>query len=108
MATLYITEFQALGQSGLPTSGFGPNGPTQAALQPPVVDQTPIVISGASTQSAAFNTATTLVRIHADSVCSVLFGANPTATTANARLASGQTEYFGVAGGMKVAVIANT
>jgi len=107
MATLYITEFQALGQAGLPTSGFGPNGPTQAAQQPPVVDQTPLAI-GAATQSAAFNAATTLVRLHADSVCSILFGANPTATTANARMAAGQTEYFGVLPGMKVSVIANT
>jgi len=48
------------------------------------------------------------VRLHADSVCSVLFGTNPTATTANARMAAGQTEYFGVAPGMKVSVIANT
>lgn len=108
MATLYITEFQALGQAGLPTNGFGPNGPTQAAQQPPVADQTPVSITGASAQSAAFNAATTLVRIHTDSICSILFGTNPTATTANARMVAGQTEYFGVLPGMKVAVIANT
>lgn len=108
MATLYITEFQALGQAGLPTNGYGPNGPTQAAQQPPVVDQTPVAITGASAQSAAFNAATTLVRIHTDSICSVLFGANPTALTTSARMVAGQTEYFGVLPGMKVAVIANT
>ena len=105
MATLYITEFQALGQSGMPTWGTT-NGPTQAAQQPPIAEQT--VAIGASTQSAAFNAATVLVRLHTDAICSVLFGTNPTATTASARLAAGQTEYFGVAPGMKVAVITNT
>lgn len=101
MATLYITEFSDLSVS------FARGNLAQVVAQPPVVEQTPLAI-GVAAQSAAFNANTTLVRLHADSVCSILFGANPTATTANARMAAGQTEYFGVAPGMKVSVIANT
>lgn len=107
MATLYITEFQALGQAGLPTNGYGPNGPTQAAQQPPTAEQT-VAIGGVSVASAAFNAATTLVRLHTDAICSIEFGAAPTATATTARMAAGQTEYFGVLPGMKVAVITNT
>lgn len=111
MATLYITEFQALGQAGLPTNGYGPNGPTQAAQQPPVAADQTVAIAAGSASSAAFNAATVLVRLHTDAICSVLFGlpgATPTALTTSARMVAGQTEYFGVLPGMKVAVIANT
>lgn len=111
MATLYVTEFQALGQAGLPTNGYGPNGPTQAAQQPPVTADQTVAIGGASVASVAFNAATTLVRLHTDSICSILFGqpgATPTALTTSARMVAGQTEYFGVLPGMKVAVISNT
>lgn len=109
MATLYITEFQALGQASLPTYASGPNGPSQAALQPPVAEQT-VAIGGASAASAAFNASTSLVRIHTDAICSVEFGTAPTATTSTARMVAGQTEYFGVVPGqsLKVAVITNT
>lgn len=107
MATLYISEFQALGSAGMPTWGASPNGPTQAAQQPSLVDQV-VAIGGTSTQSSAFGAATVLVRIHTDSICSVAFGTNPTATATTARLVAGQTEYFGVAPLSKVAVITNT
>lgn len=107
MATLYITEFQALGQAGLPSWGYGPNAPTQAAQQPPIAEQT-VAISGSSSTSAAFNAATVLVRLHTDAICSIEFGNAPAAGTTDARMAAGQTEYFGVTPGMKVAVISNT
>ena len=109
MATLYITEFQAIGYAGMPPLAAGTNGPTQAAQQPVVAEQT-VTIGGSSTASAAFNAATTLVRLHTDSICSIEFGTAPTATTATARMVAGQTEYFGVpqAGALKVAVITNT
>lgn len=101
MSTLYITEFADLSVS------FVRGNMAQAAAQPPVAEQTE-AIGGSSAASNAFNANTTLVRIHADSICSILFGTTPVATTANARMVAGQTEYFGVAPGMKVAVIANT
>ena len=102
MAFLYISEYADLGNTR--------NAQTiQMAAAPPVAEQT-VANAGATTQSAAFNNQTRFVRLHTDTVCSVAFGANPTATTASARLAAGSTEYFGVPQGQafKVAAILNT
>ena len=100
MSTLYITEFQGIAPDNLGTV-------PQAAKQPGT-DQTPITISGVAAASQAFAGATRLVRIHSDVVCSIAFGKAPTATTANARLAANQTEYFVVNPGDKVSVVSNT
>jgi len=100
MATLYVSEFAGMGS--------GANAAPQAVMQPPLAEQA-VAIGGASAQSAAFNARTRIVRLHADSICSIEFGVNPTATATTARLAANQTEYFSVGegGAMKVAVIAN-
>ena len=99
MAVLYIAEFSQL----MPT----PGGTGQAPRTPPIAEQT-VAIGGASAASGAFNTATNFVRVHTDAICSIAFGASPVATTAQMRLAAGQTEYFGVNAGDKIAVISNT
>jgi hypothetical protein len=103
MVKLYIREYVVMPQQ----TGMGlPIG------QEPGVDQTPVAIGAGSLQSAAFATATRFVRIHADAICSIEFGSNPTATANSMRFAAGQTEYFGVknsdATPLKVAVITNT
>lgn len=99
MATLYITEFARLYSN--------PNGVCQTAYQPPTTADQTVSIGGSSTQSNAFNAATNIVRLHADSICSVEFGSNPTASTTCARMAANQTEYYAVVPGQKVAVISN-
>lgn len=103
MATVYITEFARAGADRLGQPLY--NVPRQA----PLAEQT-VAIGGASAQSAVLNAETTLVRVHTDAICSVLFGVNPTATTAKMRMAAGQTEYFSVPAnsGLKIAVISNT
>jgi hypothetical protein len=79
----------------------------QAVVTPPLASQK-IAITASSVQSAAFNASTTIIRVHCDAVCSVqIGGTNPTATTSSARLAAGQTEYFMVTPGDKLAVIEN-
>jgi hypothetical protein len=94
--TLYITEF-----SGPPAVSVY----YQAANAPAVANQT-VAIAGASAQSAVFSSTTKLVRIHTDVACMVnVGGTNPTATTSNMRLAAGQTEYFVVVPGQRLAVI---
>lgn len=98
MATLYVTEFAASGVQ---------RGPIPVAFGLPVVRSNNISMSGASAQSAAFNANTTLIRVHADAICSVLIGTNPTALTTDARMAADQTEYFAVAAGQKIAAISN-
>jgi hypothetical protein len=102
MATLYITEFTSIAFPGPEPHGF------QAPLEPGA-DQPPLTI-GVQVQSATFAATTRVVRVHCDSVCSIAFGTNPTATTSSRRLAANQTEYFGVSpnAGLKLSVVQNT
>lgn len=97
MATLYIAEFRQVGDLGR----------IQAPEQPPYAEQT-VAIGVGSVQSSAFNTATKFIRVHTDAICSIKIGSNPTATATTARMAAGQTEYFTVLAGHKLAVIVNT
>lgn len=99
MAVLYITEYAKLGVIFGKTSAI--------ALAPPIASQT-VAIGGSTTPSAAVNTATRYVRLHTDAICSVTFGTAPTAASTDMRMAAGQTEYFAVSPGTKVAVITNT
>lgn len=98
MGILYISEY---------TEGFNPYAPTVGS-EPSTVQQA--ITYGVSTASAAFRTDTKLVRIHNDatSPCSIQFGVSPVATTAKARMAANQTEYFKVSPGHQVAAITNT
>jgi hypothetical protein len=96
MATLYITEFAPGGLNVV-----------QAAICPPLAQQT-VPIGAGSAASAAFGTSTGLVRLQPDATCSIAFGFNPSATAAAMRLSAGQTEYFVVQPGSKVAAITNT
>lgn len=104
MATLYITEYGKLGQVAL--DGFGPSGPTQAALEPALANQA-VAISGTSAASSAFNANTMLVRLYTDTACWVTFATSPTATNAKTPLAANAPEYFAVplGGTYKVAAI---
>jgi len=110
MASLYVTEYQGVGQVD-PDSTDGNTSFKVTAQAPkgPSLAEQKITISGVTTQSAAFNRLTRLIRVHTDVVCSVAVGgANPSATTSSARLAANQTEYFSVDPGDKIAVISNS
>jgi len=107
MAVLYVTEYAtiAIMQAGRMT---------QVPQEPPLAEQA-ISITAGSTQTAAFNAKTALVRVHSDVICGVTFGTNPTATAVaggvgSGRFAANQTEYRGVPLGaaFKAAVIATT
>lgn len=86
---LFITEFTFLASDSRANLLPVPQ-------EPPVAEQ--VVLSGpASTRSAALNTATFLVRLHADeNVHVALGGGSINATTTNRRLAAGQTEYVSI------------
>lgn len=100
MAVLYISEF---------SNGASVIGTALVAMmpQPSITDQT-VAISGSSAQSAAFNARTRAVLLSADAICSIAFGANPTATATNLRLPANTIIAFAVVPGQKVAVISNT
>jgi len=106
MTKLYISEYARM----TPSSGPG-NTVVQAPEEPPITTQVVDYTSGAA-QSAAFNAKTKFVRLHCDSICSVKFGANPTATVNDPRMAAGQTEFRGVniadGSAAKVSAITNT
>ncbi len=105
MSKLYISEYARMTQA----SGPG-NAVVQAPEEPPVATQAIDFTSGA-VQSAAFSAKTRFVRLHTDAICSVKFGAAPTATANDPRLAAGQTELRGIPGdgsAAKVSAIANT
>ena len=97
MASLYITEYSGTARQH-----------TQIAMTPAVAHQKLTI--GSETDSAAFNANTRFIRVHADTVCSILIEnveTAPTATTSMTRMAADQTEYFGVIPGGKLSVIAN-
>lgn len=102
MATLYITEYESLNQSHLAGTG------APIVKCPPLAKQT-VAISGSSTASLAFSSTTRIIRVHADSICSVAIGnVQPVASTSDPRFAANQTEYFAVKPGDSLAVISNT
>jgi hypothetical protein len=96
MATLYVREYShvAMANPGLAVQ----------AGQEPGTDQT--VSFTTTTQSTAFAADTVLVRISSDAECHLVFGSNPTATTAGAQMQANVPEFFGVVGGHKVAAVA--
>lgn len=99
---LYISEYDN-------TTETRERGWTVAApKEPALVVQTPVAISGTSAQSAAFNQYTRFVMVHADVICSIRFGEDPTATIDDARMVADETRFFGVRPGDRIAVISNT
>lgn len=101
MAFLYITEYAEQAKDFK-------DALLPAGVMPPVAEQR-VANAGASAQSAALNDRTKFVMLHADSICSVKFGANPTAVVEEHRMGAGETRYYGVnIVGMKIAAVLNT
>jgi hypothetical protein len=94
MAKGYVTEFKDV-NAGSPVAAGG------------YLEQTPVTFT-TTTQSAAFAANTVLIRVHVDAICSIAIGKDPTATTSTMRLVAGQTEYFAVSAGDKIAFVTNT
>jgi hypothetical protein len=99
MAKLYITEFSGV--------GYEPGAATQAPKIPPIAEQA--VTFTTSTQSAAFNASTTMVRLIADAACRIEWGTNPSADANNMMMAANAAEFFVLQGtGLKLAVYDGT
>ena len=75
------------------------------AAPAPAIRTTVVPITGASVQSLVFTATTKLVRVHCDISCYVAFGANAAATDQSMLLGAGQTEYFTVIPGQRLAVL---
>jgi hypothetical protein len=74
----------------------------------PVIAFQQVAIGAGTVQSAAFNDATRFIRVQAEGIACIDIGQNPTATAAKLRLTAGQTEYYGVSPGWKLACITTT
>lgn len=74
----------------------------------PMTSQAAITATASSQQSAAFASTTEIVIVDTDEAIHILVGKDPTATTANLKIAAGGRYEFGVprGEGYKVAVIA--
>lgn len=96
---LFLTEYRDLGRDT--------NSRDIAAGMEPSVAEQSIAVSGASTQSAAFNAQTSFVMVHAQEATCLKWGTNPTAVNTNQRMAAGETRYYGIPPGksFKVACI---
>jgi hypothetical protein len=106
MAFLNVTEYAEI--------AIGPAGRVgQMPMQPPLASYG-VANAGATTQGQVFNAKTRFVRLHADTVCCIEIGTNPTAVAIGAgmttRMAAGQTEYHAVplGGSFRVAAVLST
>lgn len=105
MANLDITEYANIGYVGL---GLVPVADARSGK---IASQS--IAIGATTASAAFNVKTNLIRVHAEAICAVEVGGflatgAVTAVAPNGRMVAGQTEYFVVTPGDKLAVCTST
>ncbi len=103
MATCYINEYRGIGA----TPGSGLSGGTNQMQAPAGFITANNVAITTATQSNAFNAGTYLIEVSPDAICSILIGDNPTATTANMRLAADGVRYYTVNPGQKISVITN-
>lgn len=97
MTTLSITEYANLARSG--------DGPFVLTGQEPAVAEQEINITGSTQSSAPFNARTRFIMVHAAAVCALAFGDTPSAVAGRHRLGAGETRFYGVSPGQRVAVI---
>lgn len=72
---------------------------------PFIASQNHATVDGTSRQSSAFNAASNIITVQTDTDCYLVFGPNPTATSAGYKIAAGQDYDFAVTPGNKVAWI---
>lgn len=98
MAFLYVTQYGGV--------SIGANG-AQAPEEPPIASER-VAIGANSLQSTAFAAGCELIEVHADAICSIETGTDPTAVATARRMSADTTKYLGVKAGQKIAVITNT
>lgn len=100
MANLHITEFATQARDAAFGSALLP-----AAQMPPIAEQVLAIGATSAACTNGFNAATRFICLTALADCHIQIGATPVATTSLFPLTSGQSHYFGVTPGHKVAVI---
>lgn len=109
MAQFHISEYNAIHRVNVGDDPAIGDGEAQVVKEPSITKQAFAFTS--STQSAAFNDSTRVIRISnaTDAICFFEVGVNPTATEDSTPLGSNASvEYFGVNPGDKIAVYDGT
>lgn len=97
MANLYVTEIQASGVQRV-------TGAQVAKLKGCI--QNPVSFTGTAAKGNAFNAATKMIRVVADTACAIKIGdSSVVATAADTRLQANREEYFDVDGGDYISAI---
>jgi len=78
------------------------NGVVQVGQEPALATQK-MSVTGSSQQSDAFGARCRFIRVHTDVAIAIDIGTDPSAS-AGEDMVAGQTEYFGVAPDMKIAI----
>lgn len=97
MARVYITEFSHIGLA------FG-NNVVQAPKVPPLAEQS-MEIFLKSTASKLFNGAARLIMVHNEIACHYAFGKSPVAQQLFHKVGPGETRFYAVEGGDRLAVV---
>lgn len=91
---LRVFEYNDIGLGGAPVR-----------RAPFVVSQNHATVDGTSRQSDVFAAATRFITVQTDTDCYLVFGSDPTATTAGYKIAAGVDYDFAITPGHKVAWI---
>jgi hypothetical protein len=95
---LYITEYSSMAIDGR-------NSVIPAPITPPLAEQC-IEVGLSSTESEPFQGSTKFIAVSPDEACCIAFGVHPEATNVAHRIFAGETRYYGVHQGHRLAVIA--
>ena len=95
---VYISEFTRL--------VVDDNGASLPLAPVPAVAEQRVAVGGASAQSAAFGANVRFVMVHAKSAAGLAFGPDPTAVNNRHVIGAGETRWYAVRPGDKIAVIA--
>jgi hypothetical protein len=103
MTVLYITQFSHTHNAD--GTLWGDLRPIYAVPYEPSVATTEALSFTTTTQSAAFDTNCTFIRLLSTGDCHIVWGASPTATTSHEKFMA-DVEYFrGIVPGQKLAVV---
>jgi hypothetical protein len=100
MAFLYISEFAKLISDAAGKEVAAPDFSSLTAEQR-------VPIGAGSVQSAPLSSMTRFVLVSTDAICSIAYGANPTAVVVVHRMAANESRFYGATGPNIIAVIAN-
>ena len=100
MSSICVTEYNRLWVDASSNSAL--------VLEPCLVDQPPLLVTGVHNESNPFGVTTKMIRVQTNADISFAIGTGAIATVNNRRMAAKQTEYFAITPGDVISVISNS